>query len=85
MTINLVIERLVLEGLPLTARERDRLAEGLEAELARLFARDDVPATLVAGGMAPTLTTDVMRAGAPVEPSALGRRIARAVHGAFEP
>ena len=85
MTINLVIERLVLEGLPLTAREHDRLVAGLKAELARLFERDGVPDNYLSGHMAPALGADMVTAGASVEPTALGHHIALAVHGAFEP
>ena len=81
MTINLVIERLVLEGLPLTAPERDRLVSGLTAELARLLERDGVPDNLLSGYMAPRLSADPVRSGASVEPRVLGHHIARAVRG----
>jgi hypothetical protein len=85
MTIDVVIERLVLEGLPLSARERDRVVNGLKAELARLFAREGVPGSFSSGSMVPSLDAGTVHAGASVEPGALGHQIARAVHGAFEP
>ena len=61
MTINLLIERLVLEGLPLTAREHDRVVNGLKAELARLFERNGVPDSYLSGQMAPTLSAGLVR------------------------
>jgi hypothetical protein len=37
MKLELRIERLVLEGLPLTRRDRELLGEGIRGELARLL------------------------------------------------
>jgi hypothetical protein len=85
MTINIVIERLVLDGLPLTARERDRMVSGLQAELVRLFEREGVPGSVSSDHMAPSFSAGPVHAATPLEPTALGRDVARAVHGAFEP
>lgn len=80
MTVNLHIERLVVEGLPLGAHEGPRLAAAIEAELARLIGesgpgRDFGPARI----------EPLVRASATIGPIAdadgLGAQIGQAIYG----
>jgi hypothetical protein len=59
------IDRLVLDGLPLTRRDRERVHAGVEAELARLLVGGDWPS---AGSAVRRVATPMMAppSGAPV-------------------
>jgi len=77
-TIDLHIERLVLDGL--STRDRGAVASAIERELGRLFAEHGVPQSLASGGASPALeggTFDVPHgAGA----DAIGAHVARQLH-----
>ena len=81
MKINVHIERLVLEGLPLSRAQGPLVQRAVEAELARLFG--------ASGGLAPDLRsagTIPSAVGSPVQyaseasPRQLGTQIAQSVH-----
>jgi hypothetical protein len=76
--IEIVIEHLVLEGLP--PGTEHRLAESLRAELARLVAARGLPGTL---GDVPCRVADPVRAPRGASPRDLGHRVARSVYGAL--
>jgi hypothetical protein len=83
MKINLHIERLVLDGLPLNdAAAVAQLRAGLEAELARLIvaAAPGLPPT---GGAVPRLQAAPIHLSPAAKPARLGQQIAQAVHGAL--
>lgn len=77
-TINLHIERLVLEGLPLGVRDGPLVRAAVEAELARLLA-EDVPS----GALATSRSAPLVRAGTIARPAGdgtgLGTQIGAAV------
>lgn len=79
-TIRVAIDRLVLTGWPLGAREAAAVQLAVEAELGRLFAADGAD---VLGG-----STDRLAAG-PIawqpgsDPSALGVQVAQSVYGSL--
>ena len=81
MKINVHIERLLLEGLPVTRHQGTLVQAAVEAELARLLAEGDLDPQLLATGAVPSLSADTIQLPATVEPARLGRQIARAVHG----
>ncbi|HEY1426208.1 MAG TPA: hypothetical protein VGF50_06005 [Caulobacteraceae bacterium] len=64
MRIVLDIERLVLEGLPVTAVEAGRVRITVESELARLLRTAPLPARLHAGGAVPSLVAPPLRPAA---------------------
>jgi len=53
MNINLHVERLVLDGLPVTRSQGPLLQAAVEAELASLLAKDGLPPYLAVGGALP--------------------------------
>jgi hypothetical protein len=81
MNINLHIERLVLEGLPLTRAQGPVVQRAVELELTRLFAVAGIGAGLRSGGMIPRATGDAMQFERETTPRQLGTQIAQSVHG----
>jgi hypothetical protein len=81
MSIQLHIERLVLDGFDLRAGDRAKLQAAVEAELARLLAEGGLAPGLTAGGAIPALRGGALqlleRGGA----AGMGEGIARAVFG----
>ena len=83
MRVILDIERLVLEGLPLTPAESARLRITAEGELSRLLRVGPLPARLLGGGAVPNLSAPALKLASPGTPDAVGTGIARAVHDAL--
>jgi hypothetical protein len=83
--IRVHVERVVLDGLELAARELPAVQDALAAELERLLAERGLHAWLAEGGALPTLrggSIAVTPAGAPGE---LGTRIGQALGAALSP
>lgn len=79
MNVNLHIERLILDGITLSPRERTLLGASLEAELTRL---------ITVGGLSPAFPTEGAVPSVPAggvqmnhNPVRLGQQIAQAVYG----
>lgn len=81
MNIQLRIERLIIDGLPLAQTHRQRLQATVESELARLLTEGGVASALVAGGTVPQLAADNIQLADGADPVQLGRQIARSVYG----
>jgi hypothetical protein len=81
--IVLDIERLVLDGVPVTAAEADRVRAAVEGELSRLLGATPLPARLLAGGAVPSLAAPPLGPLAGRIPEALGAGMARAMHSAL--
>ena len=84
MKINLHIERLVLEGLPIARHEAAQVRAAIEAELSRLLTLHGLDAQIMSGGRLPSVTPGRMnlpRGGG--DATQLGTRIAEAVYGGF--
>jgi hypothetical protein len=81
MNINVSIERLILDGLPLTHSQRPLLQAAVEAELARLLAAGGLATTLQAGGAVPTIPVGSIQVQNDSNPNTLGQQIARTVYG----
>jgi hypothetical protein len=75
------IERLILDGLPITTAQGPLVQAALEAELGRLLAADGLAAGLLAGGAMPALPAGAIQVGREGDPAALGRQIAQAMYG----
>jgi len=84
MIVNLHIERLIVDGVPLAAGGRSRLPSAVSAELTRLLATDGFPGAPPAGGAYEARRVHLL---APMDgsPTRLGGRIARAVHEGLRP
>ena len=84
MKINLHIERLILDGLPVAhGTSVAQLRAGLEAELSRLLAAGEL-GQLRGGGAVPGLPSPSIKFSPEAKPAQLGGQIAQAVHGALK-
>lgn len=80
MNINLHIERLVLEGLPIAQGAGPLVQHAVEAELSRLLA-DGVSPGLSGGGALPRVPAGAIQLTKDVSAAAIGRQIAQSVYG----
>ena len=83
MKIVLHIERLVLDGLPVTAMEGARVRAAIERELAGMLSRGGMSRALRQGGAVPRVSAPEITLGARERPDTIGGHIARSVHGAI--
>ena len=81
MKINLHIERVVLDGLPVTSHERGLLGSALETELIRLLGIGGRSSELISGGAVPHVPASPIQLTTDTMPTQLGRQIAGAVYG----
>lgn len=81
MNINLHIERLILDGLPLSPAHRAQVQAAVEAELSRLLTAGGLHHALQSGLAVPSLRADDLRLNADTHPTQLGQQIAQAVYG----
>lgn len=80
MNINLHIERLVLDGLPLEHRQGPHLQAAIEQELGRLLSQAEAPARLGAGRHATRVDAGTIQVAERADPAGVGRQIAAAVY-----
>lgn len=80
MNIELHIERLILDGLPIERSQGPHLQAAVEAELTRLLAESELAAELQTGGAVPSVRTDTMQFKPGNTPTQLGQQIARSVY-----
>jgi len=83
MNINLHIERLVLDGLPVGGGQGALVQQAVERELSALLANGERHGALQSGGHVYRMQTDAIRLGNEIRPAQLGREIAGAVYGGF--
>lgn len=83
MNIQLHIERLVLDGLPLTRREGALVQVAIETELARLLGTEGLSPALTGGGMTPHLAAPAVTYAPGGDPATLGAQIAHSVYGSI--
>ncbi len=81
MNINLHIERLILEGLPVERRQHALVQSAVESELARLLTEGGLAGQLAAGGAMPSLEAQNLRLAPEGDATRLGQQIAQAVYG----
>lgn len=81
MNVNLHIERLILEGIPLSMREREVLETAVTTELTRLISESGLPAVMPTSGVVPSLAAGTVQLGPDNNPTLLGQQIAQAVYG----
>jgi hypothetical protein len=80
MKIEVHIERLVLDGLPVTSAEGPRLRAAVEGELARMLAAGGLNRELSAGRALARISAPQISVGPRERPDAIGRAVARSVH-----
>jgi hypothetical protein len=80
MNINLHIERLILDGIPLGPGQRPLLQAAMEAELARLLASGGLCEGLQSGGAFYNVRTAGIQLADDRNPASMGEKIAGAVY-----
>ena len=83
MKINVHIERLILDGLPIERRDGATVQAAVEAELARLFNAGELSPALLSSTAVPGLRAASIELKETVSPDGLGQQIAHAVHGSL--
>jgi hypothetical protein len=81
LRIKLHIERLSLEGLPLTRNQGAAVQTAVESELTRMLSERGLADGIRAGGAMPSLPAVRLEYASGASPAQLGRQIARAVYG----
>lgn len=81
MNINVNIERLILEGLPISHSQRPLVQATVEAELARLLAANGLTPDLMTGGAMPNVPGGSIQLTDGRNPYGLGQQIAQAIYG----
>jgi hypothetical protein len=79
MNIRLRIDRLVLDGLPVTGADGLRVKAAVEAELGRLLSQGGVSNDLAAGGALPRVAVPTVQFTHGSSPSQFGTQIAQSV------
>jgi hypothetical protein len=80
MNINLHIERLILDGLPIEARQGALLKEAVEVELTRLLEQSGLSANLQMGITVPSLTAPSIQLNTEKNPTKIGQQIGQAIY-----
>jgi hypothetical protein len=81
--LSIYIDRLILDGLPLTHSQQPLLQAAIEAELSRLLGADGLAHDLQGGGAFPRVPGGSIQLSGNNAPAHLGQQIARAVHGSI--
>jgi hypothetical protein len=79
MNINLHIERLILDGLPMERHQTPHVQAAVEAELSRLLSENGLAADLQVGGAIPTVSGSGIQL-ADSDPAQIGTQIAGSVY-----
>jgi hypothetical protein len=81
MTTKIHIERLLLEGLPVTSHHGPQLRAAVAAELQRLIGAHGIAHELRSAGAVPNIRAGTLQLGRATGPRGLGAQIAGAVYG----
>ena len=81
MNLNLHIERLILDGLPLGGGQGAQVQQAVERELTRLLAAGELHNAWRSGGNVHRLQTAGIQVAQQTRPARLGEQIAGAVYG----
>jgi hypothetical protein len=80
MNINLHIERLILDGLPIERNQAPHIQMAVEAELTRLLAENGVSSALQASGALQGVRANGIQFIAGSRPADIGTQIAQSVY-----
>ena len=83
MNIQIHIERLVLDGLPVTAAQALHVRAAVERELSQMLARNGLGLEVRSGGATPAVHGGTIQFSDQTRPANLGKQIAAAVYGSI--
>ena len=78
--IHLHIERLILDGLPITRQQGPQVQAAVEAELTRLLTENGLAPELQSGGALPRLNANTIQLTPGGSPAQIGQQIAQSVY-----
>ena len=81
MNIRIYIDRLILDGLPISHHQGQQVQASVEAELSRLFTEGGLSSTLQTGIAVPSVRADAIQLSAGNNPTQMGTQIAQSVYG----
>jgi len=81
MNINLHIDRLVLDGLPIEHQDGPLVKAAVEAELSRLLTANGLANGLLSGGAMPSVSAPGIQMSSDRNPGRLGQQIGLAIYG----
>ncbi len=81
MNIELHIERLILDGLPIEQRHSKEVKAAVEAGLTRLLTENGLSTEGIVGGAVPLLRAEAIQLTNEVGATQLGAQIAQSVYG----
>jgi hypothetical protein len=84
MNINLHIERLILDGLPITGSQGELVQAAAEAELARLLTDGGLAPTWRTGGAVPGIRVNPLQLTVESDPVQIGQHIAQTIAGGLQ-
>ena len=79
MNINIHIERLILDGLPVTSNQGALVQAAVETELTHLLTEQSLSRS--SAGAVPRLSAGAIQLTQDSKPAQLGQQIARSIHG----
>jgi hypothetical protein len=80
MNIRIHIDRLILDGLPVTHHQGPLVQAAVEAELTRLFTENGVAANLPAGIAVPSVRANAIQLTSGSDPAQMGTQIAQSIY-----
>jgi len=83
MTINVHIERLILDGIPVAGGQRSVVQAGLEAELSRLIGKEGLSG--ISAMAVERLSGGMIQMSGESKPARLGQQIAQSIYKTMEP
>lgn len=84
MNVELVIDRLIVDGVPAEVARRPELRTALQTELTRLLSAGPLPAILQSGAAMPRLQVGNLTMPAHSDAKAWGIAVARSVYGGMQ-
>ncbi len=83
MNINLHIERLILDGLPVEARDSALVRAAVESELSRLLSERGIPSDLQTEANQARILAPTLRLNSPSHAKEIGTQIGAGIYSAF--
>ena len=84
MKINILIEQLILDGLPIEQRDGATVQKAIEAELAQLLEQNGLGSALQSSVSLPSAPAGSIEIAKDSDPKSLGQQIARSVNKSLD-
>ena len=85
MNINIDIERMILEGMPMPPSQRRKLQAAVKDELTRLLATEGIPENWLSGGVVPSVPSGAIQVKPGTNPTKMGQQIAQGIYRGMKP